>query len=890
MRSSYTYEQILGLLVILFLAGTDLLQAQEEQTGVITDKSYTTESLIRDIFVKGSCDNVSNIESLGDPNGIGYFENGMDAIGIDKGIIISTGDIKGAEGPNSDTRLSGNFQDFSVDRDLKLLATGEVRDAVGIEFDFVPLDSIVSFRYVFASEEYCEFVGKNYNDVFGFFISGPGIDGRFADGAKNVALIPGTNDIVAINSVNHLKNSDFFVGNFRQDDVESCNIEFQPSNKQNLIEYDGFTTVLSASLKLIPCQVYHIRFVISDVQDNWFDSAVFLEAGSFNLGGEVQITTLMPNDTTTTLDEGCDQGVFVFERANPETIDIPLTVRFKVSDISEATEGVDFDPLPDSITIPAQSMTTELPIQFINDYKKEDPERLVLELDIPCACYTGLSELTIVDPPPLEADLRDSVICYGDNTIICPEISNGTPPFTYEWSDGSTQKSLTIDPNNSDTYSITITDACSNFTILRNKVSVRPIPQATLSGDPLVCNGEVAYLDVAFTGDAPFSVSYSKNGSFEDQVEYIDQNPFKLPLTDEGTYELIAFSDKYCEGNTFGQGSVNIKGFTADWDINPASCYNSEDGQIAIHLEGGKPPFKYNWSNGVNNKPVITKIPRGQYSVTVSDSEACSRVYDIELPAPDPLLPVSFRCEDLSVGIINIQASGGSPPYQYAIDGLNFEDKKLFHRLTPGEQYNLVVVDDEQCILEQGFTMPAPFTKLVDLPNFTDTQIGIPKEITPTFGIPAHLIQSVKWTPIDALSCGSCVIPEVMSLEDLFITAEVEDIFGCKGVDKTYLRVEKKVNVFIPDAFSPNNDGINDKLVVFANPDQVSQVSYFGIFDRWGNQVFLLENFPPNNPSFGWDGICDSKPLPAGIYPYKMQSILIDGTTLTINGQISLVK
>jgi len=220
--------------------------ANMDSVGIITDNSVSTETLIRDIFINGNCDNVENISAIGNTAGVGYFENGSDIIGMEKGIILSTGPIENAEGPNTATDISGNFFDNSGDMDLNIMATDEVRDAVGIEFDFVPLDSLVTFRYVFASEEYCEFVGSILNDVFGFFISGPGIDGEFSNNSENIALIPGTDDFVAINSVNHIDNPDFYNRNELFEDAFHCEIEHVPSPFLDEFQYDGFTEILTA--------------------------------------------------------------------------------------------------------------------------------------------------------------------------------------------------------------------------------------------------------------------------------------------------------------------------------------------------------------------------------------------------------------------------------------------------------------------------------------------------------------------------------------------------------------------------------------------------------------------------------------------------------------------
>ncbi|HHB52106.1 MAG TPA: hypothetical protein ENK75_03555, partial [Saprospiraceae bacterium] len=153
---------------------------------IVLNNNYSAEDLVKDVLTKGVCENVSNIENIGNNNGIGYFSNGSDIFDMEDGIILSTGYITNALGPNDYIDRSSNFEDNGGDADLAQLATGAVKDVVGIEFDFVPLDSFIEFTYIFASEEYCEFVGSAFNDVFGFFISGPGINGDFSNNGENV--------------------------------------------------------------------------------------------------------------------------------------------------------------------------------------------------------------------------------------------------------------------------------------------------------------------------------------------------------------------------------------------------------------------------------------------------------------------------------------------------------------------------------------------------------------------------------------------------------------------------------------------------------------------------------------------------------------------------------
>ena len=117
------------------------------------------------------------------------------------------------------------------------IATDDLFDVAVIEFDFVPVVSQVTFQYVFASEEYCEFVGTIFNDVFGFFVSGPGIDGPFENGAINVARVPDSDEFVSINTINHINNDNLYVKNELSGDVGNCDIAFDPQQLNTCLLY-----------------------------------------------------------------------------------------------------------------------------------------------------------------------------------------------------------------------------------------------------------------------------------------------------------------------------------------------------------------------------------------------------------------------------------------------------------------------------------------------------------------------------------------------------------------------------------------------------------------------------------------------------------------------------
>ncbi|MEM9824602.1 MAG: choice-of-anchor L domain-containing protein [Bacteroidota bacterium] len=256
--------------------------------------------LIQDVFIAGGCFEVTNVIPIGDAAGRGTFANGMTTVNMDDGVILACGDVTNALGPNDGTGTSTNFGDTSGDPDLDILGGGvDIRDAVGIEFTVEPTIDQIEFQYAFASEEYCDFVGTQFNDVFGFFISGLGINGGFSNGGENIAQIPGGGGPVAINSVNHVTNTQYFNPNAGPGGAY-CDA---PAIAINDIEYDGFTTVFTAVANVVPCRQYTIRLVVADRSDHIFDSAVFLKGNSFEAGGEASL------DFNVFFDELIEQGL-----------------------------------------------------------------------------------------------------------------------------------------------------------------------------------------------------------------------------------------------------------------------------------------------------------------------------------------------------------------------------------------------------------------------------------------------------------------------------------------------------------------------------------------------------------------------------------------------------
>lgn len=207
----------------------------------------------------------SNVQFTGGTLSIGSFSNGATTnLGLNDGIVMSTGTLFmppyiGSPASN----FSSNSLSLAGDSLLTGLAGITTNDANILEFDLVPVGNILEFNYIFASEEYPEFVFSSFNDVFGFFISGPNpAGGNYAN--ENIAIIPGGSLPVAIDNVNATLNSTYYIDN----------------TSGSTIIFDGFTTPLLAQLSVTPGLTYHLKMAIADAGDGVFDSGIFLKAQS----------------------------------------------------------------------------------------------------------------------------------------------------------------------------------------------------------------------------------------------------------------------------------------------------------------------------------------------------------------------------------------------------------------------------------------------------------------------------------------------------------------------------------------------------------------------------------------------------------------------------------
>ena len=376
---------------------------------------FTPQSLIKNIFL-GEGVEVTSITYGGDSSAIGYFTGGQSAIGIERGIVMTTGRAEtnsasfGCDADGSDFASADNTGG-SVEAGLAGLVTVGLNDVAVYTISFIPTSDTLRFRYCFASEEYPEFSCSLYNDVFGFFIQGPGYPTP-----TNIAIIPGTNLPVTINNI-HPFNASY-------PNCFPTNAQYYNSNNNsnNQPTYDGFTDVFTAQAIVTPCQVYTIKLAIADAGDNAFDSGVFLEAKSFGTG------SLRTDVSTVSLDgmlvEGCASGTVTFTLPTPATADYPIDYNIW----GTATNGVDYDAISENLFIPAGQTQLVLTVNALEDNIPEGLETIAIDVQRdPCnrdTLYLKIRENGL-KPPALRPD---TTVCSGTPLVLDGTLPIPVPP------------------------------------------------------------------------------------------------------------------------------------------------------------------------------------------------------------------------------------------------------------------------------------------------------------------------------------------------------------------------------------------------------------------------------------------------------------------------------
>lgn len=431
--------------------GQIVVQNIQSPSNLVQNVLLGTGVTATNITYNGSAVNAQNVQS-----NVTFFNASSTSFPISSGVLLTTGNGTGAVGPNNSGSFTLNTPATPLvtsDPDLNTIANGSVTNGAVLEFDFIPTGDTISFRYVFASDEYPEFSPSSYNDAFGFFLSGPNpLGGNYT--STNLALIPGTSTPVTINNVGPggAQNPAYYVNNV------------SGAAYGTAVQYDGTTVVLISKAPVICGQTYHIKLAICNVGDQAYDSGVFLEAESFS-SDAVDVTVATVSGDTTVI-ENCTDAQFIFTRPVTATGDT-LIVNYTIA--GTATQGTDYNNLTNPITFLPGEDSVVLTLTPFADGLTEGPETVIITVYTISPCgdtIVTVGTLVILDQFTIPVTGTDKlVLCANDSVLVSATASGGFPPYTFTWNYLSQQNDTAYVPitqNGTLPYVVNVVDQCGN--------------------------------------------------------------------------------------------------------------------------------------------------------------------------------------------------------------------------------------------------------------------------------------------------------------------------------------------------------------------------------------------------------------------------------------------
>lgn len=566
---------------------------------ITIDESLTTQQLVEDVLIGGSCAETSNFVSstgtdFGNVNGIAAFNaNGSD-FPFQSGIVLSSGAAGDAPGPNINDQGAGGWPG---DADLEANTSATfTNDASFIQFDFTPLNQDLSFNFIMASEEYDQNFECIFSDAFAFILTDltTGV-------SENLAVLPGTTIPIEVTNIRPevpglcpAVNEEFF-----------DRYNFQPFNDENTAatNFNGQTVPLTAMATVIIGNPYNIKLVVADETDSFFDIAVFLEAGSFNIG-----TTELGDD---------------FLIANGNALCEGSTITLDATDPNADS----YTWFLNDIEIPGETMPT-LTVSAPGTYTVE-------------VALTDPGDCVITDSVIIEF-INESTVNIGDDLMLCDSdlgiFDTGLPQdgTTFIWTldgtpiTGETTPAITV--SNAGVYEVTVafTDGCSFSDDA--VVTVNPTPTVDLGQDINSCLEDPITLDGTPSDVDPALVAYqwALNGAF-----IAGETSATLEVTSPGTYEVFVTLDGCTGSDTVVVNLANPDGTSCTLndlcpDALPLVCGDvvtgntdgsSSDG-APTEICGTTPGAPGNWYSFIGTGQVI------ELSLCNSDYDTKIQVYE----------------------------------------------------------------------------------------------------------------------------------------------------------------------------------------------------------------------------------------------------------------------
>ncbi|MCS6935406.1 MAG: gliding motility-associated C-terminal domain-containing protein [Chitinophagales bacterium] len=495
----------------------------------------------------------------------------------------------------------------------------------------------------------------------------------------------------------------------------------------------------------------------------------------------------------------------------------------------------------------------------------------------------------IFEPAPLSLSISTTnVSCPGgSNGSAQAVVGGGRTPYTFLWSNFASTQQVTGLPAGKIAVLVTDSMGCQ---IIDSAFITQPQPiQLTANITDVFCGAQnTGAVDLSVTGGTPPYSYIWAHGPITQDISSLTA----------GLYTVTVFDANGC---TASQSFKVIEQLSLGTNIsvyNP-SCNSGNNGFISVYVTGGLAPYDFTWSTQpVQKGSIATNLSAGTYTVTITDSLNCSITASATLIDP---LPISLsvtgadaKCYNTATGYVAVSASGGTPPYLYELNGI-VQVSDTFHNLAPGN-YVVAVRDANGCQNAKTFTISSPAQVTVSLSAAQNVILqGMSTQIVANASSTTTPIVNYFWGPVDSLfnfsNCAdptNCSSPYVSPYYTTTFTVAAMNADSCMAYDTITIIVELQPSSFIPTAFTPNGDGLNDRFEV----DILGATNIdIEIYDRWGAVVYKNPNQPNGiTGNNGWDGTLKDKAAPFDTYLWKMKVTYFNGLVQEKTGTVNLMR
>jgi gliding motility-associated-like protein len=609
----------------------------------------------------------------------------------------------------------------------------------------------------------------------------------------------------------------------------------------------------------------------------------------------------IPNDYTVTLTVtsagGCTSSKQVLIRVlsntvgnlsyNPITGCFPMAVNFAVTANNNVKYLWDFG---DGNTL----FTTDSTVGFNYQYPGFYVPKVILQDTQGCLTpLIGKDTIKIFGSKP-DFGVDKKILC--DNGTVQFRDSSVTADIvsSYVWNFGDGNTSNLRNPSHAyasvGVYDVTLTintvNGCSNTITKPQLIKVVPTPQLSITGTTVYCSPATVNLNGNLVNPDTSSIQWTWKVDNR-IVNTKNLSNFSIPAA--GTYIawLIATNSSGCTDSTSTTITVNQTP-TIDAGKDTTICIGSS---FVLNPSGAT---SYLWSPGTDlnctncTNPVSTPQNNIRYYVT-GTSSGCSTVDSVFIRVKKPFTVTVSADDTLCVGQnIRLQASGAELYNWTPATGLSSStvSNPLASPLTT-TTYTVTGMDSSSCFTD---------SKTVTVYVYNYPTINAGNDTVIIAGTSAQLLAtgssdiiSYLWTPSNTLSCSTCTNPVATPKNNTTYKVEVSNIAGCKTTDEVTVLVGCLAGrIYIPNAFTPNNDGKNDRFFVIG--DGVDKIRRIIVYDRWGRPVYSKENIQGNDPSAGWDGTLKGYEQPSGMYTYIAEVVCGDGAVFKMQGTITLIR